>query len=564
MGQGRHCARHFQACQAQIRSLASRLETDLRSAGLGYAFPVLFGEDTAKVWNLRNAGLGLLSNMPGDAKPVPVIEDTAVRVADLPEYIAECDRILKERFELECVHYAHAGAGEIHLRPLINLKTAEGNRLFREVASAIADLVKRYRGSLSGEHGDGRLRGEFIERMVGSGNYAHIRSVKRAWDPRGVFNPGKIVDTPPMNASLRYAPGQKTEDPDTLFDWSSTKGMLRAAEMCNGSGDCRKTHLAGGTMCPSYMATRDEKDTTRGRANMLRHALTQGAADAQHSVFDNPDVKDALDLCLSRFIPQLTAQELRPKLWDMELGLRGKTAFVTGASSGIGAEAARLLAEEGADVFVGYHRNLQGAEKTVRNVQAAGAAGWAIQLDVGDVGSVAAAVTRIKGRKSQLDALVLNSSMLEIAAFDALEPEQWERVIRANLSGPFFVIRAIAPLLSEGAGIVTVSSVSAHTGAPHHADYAAAKAGLINLTKSAARALAPGARVNCIAPGMTLTPMGIENLKSLPPDYAEKKLLAKRFARPEEIARFIVFMASPAASFMYGATIDVNGGRDLR
>lgn len=284
----------------EVLAITAKLETELRAAGLGYAFPVLFGGDTVKIWDLRKAGLGLLSNMPGDAKPVPVIEDTAVRVADLPAYIAEFNRRLKERFGLQCVHYGHAGSGEIHLRPIIDIKTVEGNRLFREVAECIADLVKEFRGSLSGEHGDGRLRGEFLEQMIGPANFARVRAVKRSWDPQGIFNPNKIVDTPSMNTSLRFNPGHVPPSaPDTVFDWSSTRGMLGAAEMCNGSGDCRKTQLAGGTMCPSYMATRNESETTRARANLLRHALTTVPGDARKSVFDNADVKEILDLCLS-------------------------------------------------------------------------------------------------------------------------------------------------------------------------------------------------------------------------------------------------------------------------
>lgn len=281
-----------------LQAEAEELTREMRAAGLGYAYPVLFGEDCVKIWNLRKAGLGLLSNMPGDAKPVPVVEDTAVRVADLPEYIAEFNRRLKKRFGLECVHYAHAGSGEIHLRPIINLKTAEGHRIFREVAQCIAGLVREYHGSLSGEHGDGRLRGEFLEEMIGPANYERIISVKAVWDPRNIFNPNKIVDTPPMNSSLRYSPGTSHHKIDTIFDWSETRGLLGAAEMCNGSGDCRKTHWAGGTMCPSYMATREEKDTTRARANLLRHALTTGPS-GKRTVFDNADVKEVLDLCLS-------------------------------------------------------------------------------------------------------------------------------------------------------------------------------------------------------------------------------------------------------------------------
>lgn len=279
-----------------VLEVTNQLEAALREAGFGYTFPVLFGEDTNKIWNLRKAGLGLMNNTPGDEKPVPVVEDTAVDVTDLPEYIAEFDKELDERFGLRCVHYAHAGSGEIHLRPIINLKTEEGKQQFREVAQAVADLVKKYRGSLSGEHGDGRLRGEFLKQMLGEKNYSLVEAVKRSWDPQGIFNPGKIVDTPPMNEHLRYTPGTKPPKVDTHFDWSSTNGLLGAAEMCTGSADCRKTHLTGGTMCPSYMATRDEKDTTRARANMLRDVLTSSERD---NPFDDEDLHEVLDLCLS-------------------------------------------------------------------------------------------------------------------------------------------------------------------------------------------------------------------------------------------------------------------------
>lgn len=268
---------------------------ELKAHELGYAFPIIEPEDVAKVWDLRKAGLGLLSNVPGDAKPAPVIEDTAVDVQDLPAYIAEFNEILKKH-GLYSVHYAHAGSGELHLRPILNLKTAEGIGLFRLIAEEIADLVKRYDGSLSGEHGDGRLRGEFIPKMLGEHNYELLKQVKKTWDPQGIFNPGKIVETPPMDTSLRFEKDQETTEIETLFDFSDNQGFLRSAELCNGSGDCRKSELTGGTMCPSYMATRDERDTTRARANILRETITREGAD---QAFSAPDVKEVLDLCLS-------------------------------------------------------------------------------------------------------------------------------------------------------------------------------------------------------------------------------------------------------------------------
>ena len=249
----------------------------LKTAGHGYAYPVVKGDAIKLVWDLRKAGLGLLSNIPGDAKPAPVIEDTAVDVKDLPEYIKDFNEILK-KYGLFAVHYAHAGSGELHLRPILNLKTEEGQRLFRSIAEEIATLVKKYKGSLSGEHGDGRLRGEFLPQMIGEHNYQLVKQMKRIWDPENIFNPNKIVDTPPMDTFLRYEKNQITPEFDTAFDFSEHEGILRSAELCNGSGDCRKTELSGGTMCPSYMATRDEKDTTRARANILREILTHSTA----------------------------------------------------------------------------------------------------------------------------------------------------------------------------------------------------------------------------------------------------------------------------------------------
>jgi FAD/FMN-containing dehydrogenase/Fe-S oxidoreductase len=279
----------------RVEADAEALIEDLKSKGLGYSYPVVKGEDIKKVWNLRKAGLGLLSNVPGDNKPVPVIEDTAVDVNDLPAYIADVGEILKKH-GLYSVHYAHAGSGEIHLRPIIDLKKTTGVKLFRTIAEDTAALVKKYQGSLSGEHGDGRLRGEFIPQMIGEHNYKLIKELKRVWDPDNIFNPGKIVDTPPMDTHLRFERNQVTRDFETILDFSQNQGILRAAEQCNGSGDCRKTELSGGTMCPSYMATRKEKDTTRARANMLREMITR--SDRQNP-FSHEEIKEVMDLCIS-------------------------------------------------------------------------------------------------------------------------------------------------------------------------------------------------------------------------------------------------------------------------
>ena len=262
---------------------------------LGTNFPIVKGRDIDKVWTLRKAGLGLLSNIPGDAKAVAVIEDTAVDVNDLPAFITDFNKILEKR-NLFCVHYAHAATGELHLRPIIDLKTEEGNKLFKTIAGDIAKLVKSYKGSLSGEHGDGRLRGEYIPYMIGAKNYQHCKDLKNTWDPNGIFNPGKIVNTPAMNSFLRFMPTYTTRAFKTTFSFKEDLGMLRAAEKCNGSGDCRKTELTGGTMCPSYMATRKEKHTTRARANILREVLSDQSI---QNPFQNQEIKEVMDLCLS-------------------------------------------------------------------------------------------------------------------------------------------------------------------------------------------------------------------------------------------------------------------------
>lgn len=279
---------------AELEKQAKALEKAMREKDLGYHFPYVTGADVKKVWDLRKAGLGLLSNLPGDEKAVAVIEDTAVDVNDLPDFIAEFNDILSAN-NLYCVHYAHAGSGELHLRPIINLKTKEGHQLFRKIAEEIARLVKKYKGSLSGEHGDGRLRGEFIPWMVGEANYQLMRQLKSWWDPKGIFNPNKIVDTPPMDTFLRYQAGQQTPAFHTAFRFHD-QDVLQHAEQCNGSGDCRKTPVSGGTMCPSFMATRNEKETTRARANILREFLTNST---QPNRFAHEEIKEVMDLCLA-------------------------------------------------------------------------------------------------------------------------------------------------------------------------------------------------------------------------------------------------------------------------
>lgn len=279
----------------EVEKSSSALIEELKANNYGYSFPLLYGGDISKVWALRKAGLGLLSNIPGDPKPVPVIEDTAVLPEYLTDYINDLNKVLTEN-GLSCVYYAHIATGELHLRPVINMKTTEGVKQFRTIAYETAKLVKKYKGSLSGEHGDGRLRGEFIPLMIGDENYQLLKDIKKAWDPNRVFNVGKITDTPPMDSSLKLTPGRITPEFDTVLDFSDDMGFIRLAEKCNGSADCRKSAEIGGLMCPSYQATRDEDKTTRARANLLREIINSSG---NQNPFDNKELYEILDLCLS-------------------------------------------------------------------------------------------------------------------------------------------------------------------------------------------------------------------------------------------------------------------------
>ena len=279
----------------EAKQQALELETNLKASNLGYAYKLVEGDDCNKVWDLRKAGLGLLANIPGDAKAVACIEDTAVALEDLPLYIEAFTGLLKS-YNQKAVYYAHAGAGELHLRPILNLKSSKDVVLFRNISEASAKLVKSYRGALSGEHGDGRVRSEFIPLVLGEENYQLLKRIKSTWDPLTLFNPGKIVDAVSMNTALRYEADIPVPKINTLYNFESTGGFLSTVEKCNGSGDCRKLSFAGGTMCPSYRATLDEKDSTRGRANVLREFLTQNTKD---NPFDHPEIKEAMDLCVS-------------------------------------------------------------------------------------------------------------------------------------------------------------------------------------------------------------------------------------------------------------------------
>lgn len=279
----------------ELSNKIAAIDKDLNESGLVYHSSFVFGKDISKVWELRKAGLGLLSSLSGDAKPVSVIEDTAVTPERLPDYMSDFSEMLK-KFNLSCVYHAHIGTGELHLRPLLNLKTSKDIELFKKVAYETACLVKKHKGSLSGEHGDGRLRGEFIPFMYGEKIFNIFKDIKALFDPNSIFNPGKITDTPSMSDFLRYIPDYSFPEYNTYFDYSKEGGWLRAIEQCNGSGDCRKSNLFGGTMCPSFRATGEERDVTRGRANILRELLTYPKT---IKIFDQKEILQTLDLCIS-------------------------------------------------------------------------------------------------------------------------------------------------------------------------------------------------------------------------------------------------------------------------
>ncbi|MGE3858338.1 MAG: FAD-binding and (Fe-S)-binding domain-containing protein, partial [Dehalococcoidia bacterium] len=275
-----------------LRAHLDRIEAQMVRPDSAYAcVATVDAREQARMWRVREAGLGLLMSLRGDAKPIAYVEDTAVPPERLADFIERFDAIVRAH-GTEAAHYGHASVGCMHIRPVVNVKTVEGANTMHAIASEVADLVVEFGGSLSGEHGDGILRGVFTERMFGPRLTEAFREVKRTFDPQGILNPGKIVDTPPFLDNLRLGPETVNAQPRTVLDWAYEGGLARAAEQCNGQGICLKDD---GTMCPSFMVTHEEEHSTRGRANLLRQALN-GALPVEDLAGDR--IQQALDLCV--------------------------------------------------------------------------------------------------------------------------------------------------------------------------------------------------------------------------------------------------------------------------
>ena len=269
------------------------LEADLQRQGMSVrCHRAIEPAAQQAIWHVREAALGLSMSMKGDAKALSFVEDAAVPPDRLRDYIRDLLALVARHGTVAGV-YAHASVGCLHVRPVIDLKTGEGVRTFESIASETADLVLAYGGALSGEHGDGLVRSPFMERMFGAELYGAFRQIKRTFDPDGLFNPGKIVDAPPIATNLRYGGGYRTAPVATTFNYEPQNGFASAVEMCSGLGACRKG--SAGTMCPSFMATRDEAHSTRGRANALRLAL---AGQLGNAGLTDDGVREVLDLCL--------------------------------------------------------------------------------------------------------------------------------------------------------------------------------------------------------------------------------------------------------------------------
>ncbi len=279
--------------EAELDARLERIEGSLRRGNMGYAFvKMTSSEEQANVWEVRRAGIGLMMGVSGDAKPIPFIEDCSVSTEKLPEYIRRVDQMIRENGTV-AAYYGHASVGCIHVRPFINLKQqADVDRMYN-ISREASDLVMEMGGAMSGEHGDGLVRSMWNEKVFGSRLYNAFRDVKRSFDPTGIMNPGKIVDSQRIVENLRYGPAYTSLTPTTKLSFASEGGFNRAVEMCNGVGLCRRT--LDGTMCPSYMATREEEHSTRGRANALRAAISGLLPQDE---FTSNRMYQVLDLCL--------------------------------------------------------------------------------------------------------------------------------------------------------------------------------------------------------------------------------------------------------------------------
>jgi FAD/FMN-containing dehydrogenase/Fe-S oxidoreductase len=287
------CVEFYGDDRDELIARMEAVQRDLTGAGLTCRCRhVIDLSKQARIWSFREAALGLSTATKTDDKAISFVEDSAVAPEKLRDYIERFLEIV-QRHRTTAGVYAHASVGCLHVRPVVNMKTASGVAKFESIANEVADLVLEFGGALSGEHGDGLVRGAFNEKMFGSELYQAFRAVKRTFDPDGLFNPGRIVDTPPITSHLRFGAGYQTPAPATTFDFSEHDGFGRAAEMCSGVGLCRKTR--DGTMCPSYMVTREEAHSTRGRANALRLAMTGALGDTKLS---DKGVHEVLDLCL--------------------------------------------------------------------------------------------------------------------------------------------------------------------------------------------------------------------------------------------------------------------------
>ena len=279
--------------EAELTAKLDGLEAALRKAGLGYAYPrALDGPGQERVWKLRKAGLGLLLGTRGERKPIAFVEDCAVLPDRLPEFFTRFRDVIR-KYDTSAGYYGHASVGCLHIRPLIDTKRPSEIRKMKDMTTEIAELVMEFGGAMSGEHGDGLARSHLNETLFGTDVYRAFQQVKRAFDPDCRMNPGKIVDAPPMDADLRFGERYETVHVKTHYDFSREGGLAAAVEMCNGMAVCRKVN--NGTMCPSYMATRDEAHSTRGRANLMREVLS---GKLPPEAWTGRSLYDALDLCL--------------------------------------------------------------------------------------------------------------------------------------------------------------------------------------------------------------------------------------------------------------------------